>query len=104
MNLSGIPSGLSDGLSGVGAGFGSSRGGAAQGATNGDDAFGGLLASLSGASQAADKAVTDVAVGSERDLHDAVMSVQMESLTFDLAVQIRNRMVDAFQEVFRMSV
>jgi flagellar hook-basal body complex protein FliE len=68
------------------------------------DAFGGLLASLTDASGAADNAVTDVALGSDRDLHDAVLSVQMESLTFDLAVQVRNRLVDAYQEMFRMSV
>ena len=99
MNISGLPGALH--------GIGSST--AAAGSTGtaaqpGGDAFGTLLASLSGAAQAADGAVTGIATGSERDLHDAVLSVQLESLTFDLAVQIRNRMVDAFQEIFRMSV
>ncbi len=103
MNISGIPGAI--GSLGSAAAAGSAQSGAAQnGAAQGGDAFGGLLASLTGSAQASDRAVTDIATGSERDLHDAVMSVQMESLTFDLAVQIRNRMVDAFQEVFRMSV
>ena len=44
--------------------------------------------------RSADKAMTDVALGSDRDLHDAVLSVQMESLTFDLAVQVRNRRME----------
>ncbi len=38
------------------------------------------------------------------DLHDAVLAAELESLSFDLAVQIRNRLVDAYQEIFRMSV
>ena len=46
----------------------------------------------------------DIATGGEKDLHDVVMSVEMESLAFDLAVQIRNRLVEAYSEVFRMQV
>jgi flagellar hook-basal body complex protein FliE len=99
MNISGLPgalSGLSSGISSAPAGAGASQGA--------DDAFGGLLASLTGATQAADGAMADIAIGSDRDLHDAVLAVELESLGFDLAVQIRNRLVDAYQEVFRMSV
>ena len=66
--------------------------------------FGELLSALNGASTEADTAVADLAVGGERDLHDVVLSVEMESLAFDLAVQIRNRLVEAYSEVFRMQV
>ena len=66
--------------------------------------FGALLDSLSGASNEADSAIADIATGGEKDLHDVVMSVEMESLAFDLAVQIRNRLVEAYSEVFRMQV
>jgi len=65
---------------------------------------GGLLASLTNAQQSADSAMVDVATGSDGDMHNAVLSVELESLQFDLAVQIRNRLVDAYQEMFRMSV
>lgn len=66
--------------------------------------FAGLLAGLSGVEQATDAAVTDMAVGGDKDLHDVVLAVEMESLSFDLAVQIRNRLVDAYHEIFRMQV
>jgi flagellar hook-basal body complex protein FliE len=100
MSISGIPGGIG----GISAGAAHTPVGAGANSREANDAFGGLLASLTGAQQAADKAVGDIAVGGEHDLHDAVLSVQMESLTFDLAVQIRNRLVDAYQEMFRMSV
>ncbi|MCK9486258.1 MAG: flagellar hook-basal body complex protein FliE [Dehalococcoidia bacterium] len=63
-----------------------------------------MLDALSGVSAEADGAVADLATGGERDLHDVVLSVEMESLAFDLAVQIRNRLVEAYSEVFRMQV
>ena len=99
MNINGIPGG-SAGL-GAGATGAASRtvsGGAEQGA------FGDMLQTLTQAQGAADQAVTDLATGADRDLHDAVLAVEMESLSFDLAVQVRNRLVDAYQEIFRMSV
>lgn len=68
------------------------------------NAFGQMLDALSGASSEADGAVADLATGGDRDLHDVVLSVEMESLAFDLAVQIRNRLVEAYSEVFRMQV
>ena len=68
------------------------------------NAFGAMLDALGGTSAEADAAVADLAVGGDKDLHDVVMSVQMESLAFDLAVQIRNRLVEAYSEVFRMQV
>ncbi len=68
------------------------------------NAFGALLDSLGGVSSEADAAVADLAVGGEKDLHDVVLSVEMEAMAFDLAVQIRNRLVEAYSEVFRMQV
>ncbi len=67
-------------------------------------AFDRLLTGLSEVSGAADAALTDLAVGGETDIHDVVLAAEMESITFDLAVQIRNRLVDAYQEIFRMQV
>jgi flagellar hook-basal body complex protein FliE len=100
MNIGGLPGALS--------GLASSGAPAVAGAQgNGQEAggaFGGLLASLTGAQRSADNAMVDVATGADGDMHNAVMAVEMESLQFDLAVQIRNRLVDAYQEMFRMSV
>ena len=63
-----------------------------------------LLAGLSDIQAQADAALTELAVGGEQELHDVVLAVEMESIAFELAVQIRNRLVEAYQEIFRMSV
>lgn len=66
--------------------------------------FGALLEGLGAAQSEADRALIDLAVGGDRDLHDVMLAVEMESIAFELATQIRNRLVDAYQEIFRMSV
>ena len=66
--------------------------------------FGELLSGLAGIENDAANAVTDLAIDGNQDLHDVVLATEMESLGFELAVQIRNRLVEAYQEIFRMSV
>jgi flagellar hook-basal body complex protein FliE len=99
MNIFGLGASGAAGASGLG----SLVPGAAADA-NGTGAFEQLLGDLNEAASAADAAVGDVAVGGDADLHDVVLAVELESLAFDLAVQIRNRLVDAYQEVFRMQI
>lgn len=74
------------------------------GIEDGSSSFANLLESLSGVTGKADHAVQDLATGEEQDLHDVVLAVEMESMSFGLAVQLRNHLVDAWNEVFRMSV
>ncbi len=110
MNIGGIgnianianSSGLG-GLSGLGS-SGAGVEGAAGSEQNGAGAFGQLLADLTNSAQQADGAMNGLATGGANDLHDVVLSTQFESLAFDLAVQIRNRLVDAYSEIFRMQV
>ena len=63
-----------------------------------------MLNSLGQTQADAEAALVDLAVGGEMDLHDVVLAVEMESIAFELAVQIRNRLVDAYQAIFRMTV
>ena len=94
------------GLSGIGSSVPSIRTGledesAASGAAGG---FGQILQDLTSASQTADAGLQDLAIGGSADLHDVTLGMQLESLSFDLAVQIRNKLVEAYQEIFRMQV
>jgi flagellar hook-basal body complex protein FliE len=100
MNINGIPGALT----GLGAGAAGAAARTLDGGESQQGAFGALLQALTQAQAGGDQAVADLATGADGDLHDAVLAVEMESLTFDLAVQIRNRLVDAYQEIFRMSV
>jgi flagellar hook-basal body complex protein FliE len=53
--------------------------------------------------QATDQA-QQLATGQAKDISAVVMSVEKASLELQLAVQLRNKGVEAYQELFRMQV
>lgn len=102
--------GIGPNLSALGLGGTHAAGAPATGGTphTGEGASGGgfaqILSGLNSSSSTADNAVSRLATGQDNDLHDVMLSVESEGLAFDLAVQIRNRLVDAYSEIFRMQV
>jgi flagellar hook-basal body complex protein FliE len=76
--------------------------------TEGGGGFGkALLDSLNqlDASQAdASNQAQQLATGQAKDVTSVVMSVEKASLDLQLATQIRNKGLEAYQEIFRMSV
>jgi len=51
----------------------------------------------------ANTAVTGMLSGTT-DVHDAMIALQRADLTFQFSVQIRNKLVQAYQEIMRMPV
>lgn len=51
---------------------------------------------------AADQKVTDLLAGNGPDVHAAALSVERASLAFDLMLQVRNKVVGAYQEISRL--
>jgi flagellar hook-basal body complex protein FliE len=86
---------------------GKTDGGAAPGKTGGAS-FGDVLKdSLSQVNQLqheADKAITELATGGQTTLHDTMLALQKADLSFRLMMQVRNKIVEAYQEVVRMQV
>jgi len=52
----------------------------------------------------ADQAILDVALGKEENLHRAVIALERANLALGLAVQVRNKVIEAYQEIMRMQV
>ncbi|PIR22444.1 MAG: flagellar hook-basal body complex protein FliE [Deltaproteobacteria bacterium CG11_big_fil_rev_8_21_14_0_20_45_16] len=52
----------------------------------------------------ADKAVTDFSTGKSKNLHEAVLAMEMADTSLRLAVTVRNKVIDAYQEIMRMPV
>ncbi len=52
----------------------------------------------------ADVAASDMAVGKAENLHDAMITFEKADTAFKLLVQVRNRALEAYQEVMRMQV
>lgn len=53
---------------------------------------------------AADTAATGVASGELEDVHRATISMQKAKLALDLTIQVRNKVIEAYQEIMRMQV
>jgi flagellar hook-basal body complex protein FliE len=52
----------------------------------------------------ADSASLSLAKGDPIDIHEVMLANEQASLGFSMAVQVRNKLVDAYTEVMRMSV
>lgn len=50
----------------------------------------------------ADAKVTALATGQDVELHDVMLALEAESMAMSLATTVRNKAVDAYQEIFRM--
>jgi flagellar hook-basal body complex protein FliE len=65
--------------------------------------FGSLLSqaidSINGTQAAADTAATQVLTGQSQDLSGAMIAMQKATVTFDLATQVRDKTLDAYNEL-----
>lgn len=52
----------------------------------------------------ADQAIQDLVSGENKDLAQTMIAVQKASLSFQLMTQIRNKIVQAYEEVMRMPI
>jgi flagellar hook-basal body complex protein FliE len=76
------------------------------GASNGPD-FGATLNRLVSAVESSNAQANQATLGmvdGTTDVHDAMIALQRADMTFQLAVQIRNKLVNAYQEMMRMPV
>jgi len=68
------------------------------------DLLGKAIGQLQAVSDNADAKVNAMASGQDVELHDVMLAVETESIAMSLATTIRNKAVEAYQEVFRMQM
>src|SRR5262245_11419692 len=76
---------------------------APESATSFGDSLQGLLASVDESAGAANTAITSMVKGTG-DVHEAMIALQRAETTLQLTVQIRNKLVQAYQDVMRMPI
>jgi flagellar hook-basal body complex protein FliE len=82
-----------------------STGGATGGAGGAaKSSFANGLSSVEKSISAADTAATQVATGTATDLHQVTVAATKAQLGVQMTVALRNRAVEAYQEIMRMSV
>ncbi len=52
----------------------------------------------------ADTQVRHLAAGDAANLHQVMLSLEKAKLSFDVVVQVRNKLLDAYQEIMRMQI
>lgn len=68
------------------------------------DVLGAALNSVNNSLTGAEQMTQDFILGKDVELHQVILASEQASLALQLTVQIRNKVVEAYQEVMRMQV
>lgn len=52
----------------------------------------------------ADKAIEGLAKGEVTNIHDTMIAIEKANVSFNMMVQVRNKLVQAYEEIIRMQV
>src|SRR5678816_3250366 len=62
------------------------------------------LTEVNSMQQKADAAITALATGEKVSLHETMIAMEQADVSFRLMMQVRNKIVEAYQEILRMQV
>jgi flagellar hook-basal body complex protein FliE len=65
-------------------------------------ALGSAMQQVNNLQATAERKVSSLLAGNGQDVHAAALSVERASLAFDLMLQVRNKVVSAYQEISRL--
>lgn len=52
----------------------------------------------------ADQAIQELATGNEKDIHQTMIALEKAEVSFQLMMQVRNKIVSAYEEIMRMQI
>jgi flagellar hook-basal body complex protein FliE len=64
----------------------------------------GSIAEVNNLQQQADQAIQDLAIGKETDLHHTMIALEKAEVSFKLMMQVRNKIITAYEEIMRMQI
>ena len=68
------------------------------------DVLGNMVREVNAKQAAASEAVTGVIAGENVPLHSAMIAIEEASVSFQLMVEVRNKLLDSYQELMRMQI
>ena len=68
------------------------------------DMLTGLVGEVDSQQKAADAAVQEVHAGGAKNLHEAMIAMEQADISIRFMVQVRNKAMEAYQEIMRMQV
>jgi flagellar hook-basal body complex protein FliE len=74
------------------------------GGANFENLLGGLVNDVAQKQAAASSSVTGLLSGQNVSLHQAMISMEEANVSFQMMVEVRNRLLDSYQELMRMQI
>ncbi|MBA3825017.1 MAG: flagellar hook-basal body complex protein FliE [Ktedonobacterales bacterium] len=71
---------------------------------NFSDLLGNAVEAITSSQSAADTAATQLVTGQSTDVHSVMIAMEKAKVTFDMAVQVRNKLLDGYNELMRTQV
>ena len=68
------------------------------------DVLKGAIMDINNLQNDADKAIANVQMEDAGSIHDAMIALEKAGISFQVMMQVRNKILDAYQEVMRMQV
>jgi flagellar hook-basal body complex protein FliE len=68
------------------------------------DVLGQMVQEVNGKQAAAGEAVEGLLTGDKVSLHQAMISMEEASVSFQLMVEVRNKLLESYQEIMRMQI
>jgi flagellar hook-basal body complex protein FliE len=79
-----------------------------QGTEKADGSFTSILKhaikTVNQAQMEADEAVQELATGNQKDIHQTMIALEKAEVSFQLMMQVRNKIVSAYEEIMRMQI
>lgn len=64
----------------------------------------GAIEDINNLQNKADEAISKVQVGNTASIHEAVIALEKADISFRAMMQVRNKIIDAYQEIMRIQV
>ncbi|MBX3237240.1 MAG: flagellar hook-basal body complex protein FliE [Nitrospiraceae bacterium] len=62
------------------------------------------ISSINQAQSGASKAVEDLVTGQSQNIHQTMVALQQADVSFQLMMQVRNKLISAYEEIQRMQI
>ncbi len=71
---------------------------------NFQETLNGFVSNVNDLQNSADTAIDKMASGEAADVHEVMIAVEKAKVSFDLLLQVRNKMLDAYKQIMQMQV
>jgi len=71
---------------------------------NFQETLAGFVNNVNDLQSSADTAIDKMASGEATDVHDVMVAVEKAKVSFDLLLQVRNKMLDAYKQIMQMQI